>query len=116
MPLQYAKNFFFFFQESELIILLRSYKFGKMKLLIFKLVLKKHFAEKISPFNLNTGKCVPEITPYLDTFRAVLKNIRFLKKYRLEHGIIYFNISFKQIFLFPLKIECFIKMEAINYP
>ena len=24
------------------------------------------------PFGLKTGKCAPEITPYLDTFHAVL--------------------------------------------
>ena len=34
-------------------------------------------------FGLNTGKCGPEITPYLDTFRAVKQDFEevFLQKF-----------------------------------
>ena len=37
-------------------------------------------------FGLNTGKCGPEITPYLDTFHAVLEVINWICSNKYGHS------------------------------
>ena len=47
----------------------------------------------LSVFSPNTGKCGPEITPYLDTFHAVFTDkLNFLHSFTWEWDIWYFGV------------------------
>ena len=62
------------FHFSDLVIYTEEITAGKVskyRVFLVRIFLYSDRTRRFTVFSPNTGKCVPEITPYLDTFHAV---------------------------------------------